>query len=111
MALPQWVNVVRLFSELKMGQGHQWLVGWLIGFNGPLRQYFSPYQAVSHREERKDRGEKKCPKQPPPAPSASAKGPCSTIIQIVGRTSTGSLPRTIAPPDHPLKVIKQHRRR
>ena len=30
-----------------------WLVGWLVGcfgFNGPLRQYFSLYQAVSQRE-------------------------------------------------------------
>ena len=39
--------------------------------------------------------------QPPPAPTASAIGPCPTIIQIVGRRGTGSLPRTIAPPDHP----------
>ena len=38
---------------------------------------------------------------PPPAPTASAIGPCPTIIQIVGRPGTGSLPRTIAPPDHP----------
>ena len=40
-------------------------------------------------------------KQPPPAPTASAIGPCPTIIQIVGRPGTGSLPRTIAQPDHP----------
>ena len=40
-------------------------------------------------------------KQPPPAPTASAIGPCPTIIQIVGRPGTGSLPRTIAPPDQP----------
>ena len=36
-----------------------WLVG-CIGFNGPLRQYFSLYRAVSPergRKERKDRGE------------------------------------------------------
>ena len=45
-------------------------------------------------------------KQPPPAPTASAIGPCPTIIQIVGRPGTGSLPRTIAPPDHPLLEIK-----
>ena len=25
------------------------------------------------------------PKQPPPAPTASAEGPCPTITQIVGR--------------------------
>ena len=28
-------------------------------------------------------------KQPPPAPTASAVGPCPTIIQIVGRPGTG----------------------
>ena len=37
-------------------------------------------------------------KQPPPVPTASAIGPCPTIIQIVGRPGTGGLPRTIAPP-------------
>ena len=42
-------------------------------------------------------------KQPPPTPTTctSAVGPCPTVIQIVGRPSTGSLPSTIAPPDHP----------
>ena len=40
-------------------------------------------------------------KPSPPAPTASAVGPCPTIIQIVGRPGTGSLPRVIAPPDHP----------
>ena len=34
-------------------------------------------------------------KQPPPAPTASAVGPCPTVIQIVGRPATGSLPSTI----------------
>ena len=79
-----------------------WLVG--LGFNDPLRQYFSLYRAVSQREG--ERGKKgymrvKTSKQPPPAPTASAVGPCPTIIQIVGRPGTGSLPRAIAPPDHP----------
>ena len=36
------------------------MVGWLVGcfgFNGPLRQYFSLYQAVSQREgEREEKG-------------------------------------------------------
>ena len=41
-------------------------------------------------------------KQPPPAPTASAAGPCPTVIQIVRRPGTGSLPSTIASPDHPL---------
>ena len=40
-------------------------------------------------------------KQPPPAPTASTIGPCPTVIQIVGRPGTGSLPSTIAPLDHP----------
>ena len=44
-------------------------------------------------------------KQPLPAPTASTIGPCPTIIQIVGRTGTGSLPRTIAPPDHSRGVL------
>ena len=41
-------------------------------------------------------------KQPPPAPTVSAVGHCPTVIKIVGRPGTGSLPSTIAPPDHPL---------
>ena len=45
----------------------------------------------------------KMSKQHPPAPTASAVGPCPTVIQIVGRPGTGSLPSTIAPPDHPLQ--------
>ena len=43
----------------------------------------------------------KMSKQPPPAPTASAAGPYPTVIQFVGRPGTGSLPSTIAPPDHP----------
>ena len=38
---------------------------------------------------------------PPPAPTASAIGPCPTVIKVVGRPGTGCLPSTIAPPDHP----------
>ena len=45
-------------------------------------------------------------KRPPPAPTASAIGPCPTII-LVGRPGTGSLLRTIAPPDHPSGMVKQ----
>ena len=43
----------------------------------------------------------KLSKQPPPAPTASAVGPCPTVFKIVGRPGTGSLPSTFAPPDHP----------
>ena len=42
-------------------------------------------------------------KQLPPAPTLSAISPCLTILQIVGRPGTGSLPGTVAPPDHPPK--------
>ena len=45
-------------------------------------------------------------KPPPPAPTASAIGPCPTVIKIVGRPGTGSLPSTIAPPDHPRLACK-----
>ena len=49
-------------------------------------------------------------KQPPPAPTCTASevGPCPTVIQIVGGPGTGSLPSTIAPPDHP---IGRHKKR
>ena len=79
------------------------LVG-CFGLNGPLRQYFSLYRAVSQREgERIEIGymRLKMSKQPPPAPTASAVGPCPTVIESVGRPGTGSLQSTIAPPDHP----------
>ena len=48
----------------------------------------------------------KMTKQPQPAPTVSAVGPCPTVIQIEGRPGTGSLPSTIAPPDHPLVDCK-----
>ena len=62
-------------------------VGWLVGcfgFNGLLRQYFSLYRAVSQREgERGEKGQMrvKMSKQPPPALTASAVGPCPTVMQ------------------------------
>ena len=39
-------------------------------------------------------------KQPTPAPTASAVGPCPTIIKIRMTTRQWSLPTTIAPPMH-----------
>ena len=41
----------------------------------------------------------KCPNHPHPLQAEI--GPCSTVIKIVGRPGTESLPSTIAPPDHP----------
>ena len=50
----------------------------------------------------------KMSKQPPPAPTASAVGPCPTIIKIVGRPGTGSVPSTFAPPDHQEQLHDAH---
>ena len=73
-------------------------------FNGPLRQYFSIYRAVSQREgeigEKRKRGVKMS-KQPTPAPTANTVDPFPTVNQIVGRPGPGRLSRTIAPPDDP----------
>ena len=41
-------------------------------------------------------------KQAPTRTYCKRKALALLIIQIVGRPGTGSLPRTIAPPDHPL---------
>ena len=70
---------VFLFLALVAILFNGFLVG-CFGFYGPLRQYFSLYRAVSHRQKRA-KIEKKCPNKPPPAPTASAIGPCPTIIQ------------------------------
>ena len=62
-----------------------WLV-WCFWFNGPLRQYCSPYWAVSQREEgsrEKGKTREKMSKQSPPVPTASAAGTYTPfIIQI-----------------------------
>ena len=47
--------------------------------------------------------ERKMSKQPPPAPTTSAVGPCPTS-EVVGRPGTWSLPSTIAPPDRPRRI-------
>ena len=75
---PLWPSCLTITS-----QSWCWLVG-CFGLNGPLRQYFSLYWAVSHREKEKrnDRREKKCPNNPPPASVASTIGPCPTLFQI-----------------------------
>ena len=88
-------------------QRHLYSASWLVGcfgFKGPLRQYFSLHRAVSQREgERRERvDESKNVQTPPPAPTASAIGPCPTVIKITGRPGTGSLLSTIAPSDRPL---------
>ena len=82
-----------------------WLVS-CFGFNGPLRQYFSLYRAVSQRVRKKREKideRKKCPNNPPPAPTASAIDPCPTIIQIsrtLGLRIFAKHHRTTRPPPH-----------
>ena len=83
----------------------KFLYGWLVVFG--LRPFETVFQSISGRlpkereKEKKGQMRVKMSKQPPPAPTASAVGPCPTVIKIVGRPGTGSLPSTIAPPDHP----------
>ena len=80
-----------------------WLVG-CFGFNGPLRQYFSLYRAVSQREgEREEKGKMrvKMSKQPPPAPTASAVGPlpyCNQICRTLRHWKFTQHLRTTRPP-------------
>ena len=48
-------KIVTRFFRIKVFIQDFWLVGWF-GLNGPLRQYFSLYRAVSQREgERKEK--------------------------------------------------------
>ena len=87
--------------------------GWLVVLGltalwDSISVYIGPSPKEREKEERKDRGEEKCPNNPLPAPTASAIGPCPTIIQIVGRPGTGSLHRTIAPPYNPHFNKKTH---
>ena len=73
----------RLVSLLGPTSQKQRLVCLLFGLNGPLRQYFTLYQAVSQREgERKEKSKRreKCPNNRPPAPTACAVGPCPALI-------------------------------
>ena len=101
----EYSSYLTLFNGAKLFEQFWW--SWLVGcfgFNGPFRQYFSLYRAVSQREgERSERIDESKNVQTPP-PTASAVDPCPTVIKIVGRPSTGSLPSTVAPPDHPLLV-------
>ena len=72
-----------------------------------LSDNISVYIGPSPKErEKEEKGymRVKMSKPSPPAPTASAIGPCPTVIKIVGRPSTGSLPSTIAPPDHPFET-------
>ena len=45
-ALRSYTDCQKIHQECK----DSFIVGWLFSFNGPLRQYFSIYRAVSQRE-------------------------------------------------------------
>ena len=47
-------------------------------------------------------------KQPPPAPTASAVGPCPTVIQIVGRPGAGSFTQHHRTTRPPLRGLENH---
>ena len=66
-----------------------------IGFNGPIG--WTVFQSISGRLSDRRRKKSKMPEQPFYAPTVFAIGPCSTIIQLVGRRGTES--STIAPSD------------
>ena len=88
-------------------------VGWLVVLGlTALWDNISVYIGPSPKE-RENKGERidesKNVQTTPPAPTASALGPCPTVIQIVGRPGTGSLPSTIAQPDHPLFAQYMHK--
>ena len=82
LMLIEYRNVDKIFRK-KYHNSKCWLVG-CFGFNGPLRQYFSLYRAVSQREgERGERiYESKNVQTTPPAPTARAVGPCPTISKV-----------------------------
>ena len=81
------MHFVRPLDKSQLSSKKHWfLVGWLgggLGFNGPFRRCFRLYRAVSQtrRKKREKIDERKNAKQPPPAPTASAIGPCPIIIQ------------------------------
>ena len=81
--LSSFYCLLALVTELVTDNILQVLVG-CFGFNGPLRQYFRLYWAVSQSEgERKEMiDQRKMSIQPPPAPTVSAVGPCPCLIKI-----------------------------
>ena len=74
----------------------------LTALSDSISVYIGSSPKQREKEKRKDRGEKKYPKKNkkkrPPAQTASAIGPCPTIIQIVGRPGLEAYP---GPSHHP----------
>ena len=78
-----------LVSNSSWSTEGDYLISWLVGCFGTLRQYFSLYRAVSQRE--REREESKNVQANPPAPTASEIRPCLIIIQIVGHPALSKL--------------------
>ena len=74
-----------------------WMVCWL-RLNIPLSisVYIGPFPREREREERHYKREKKCPNNPLAAPTASAVGPCPTIIQISRTPRHGKIRDVVA---------------
>ena len=84
---------------------NRWLVGWLavLGFQ-TVFQSISGRLPERGRKKRETIDERKNVQATPIAPTASTVGPCPTIIQFSRTPGTGSVPSTIALPDHPLPM-------
>ena len=84
-----------------------WLVGWLFWVYRPFETVF---QSISSRlpkrgrKRRKRIDESKNVQTTPTRTYCERSRPLPYCIQIVGRPGTGSLPSTIAPPDHPRMI-------
>ena len=77
-----------------------WLAG-CFGLNGPFRQYFSLYRAVSQRERKREMiEERKYANNPHPHLLQAQQALALLESKLVGRPGTGSLPSIIALPDH-----------
>ena len=81
-----------------------WLVGWLFGVYRPFETVFQSISSRLPKRGRKRRErieESKNVRTTPTRTYCERRRPLPYCIQSVGRPGTGSLPSTIAPPDHP----------
>ena len=93
-------------TEANLSKLHRLVV---LGFTAleTVFQSISGRLPKSGRKRRERIDESKNVQTTPPAATASAVGLCPTVIQTVGRPGTGSIPSTIAPPDHPPKLHRK----
>ena len=88
------------------------MIGWLVVFGltallDSISVFIGPFLREREKEKRNDsRREKKMSKQPLSAHTASAVGPCPSLIQISRTPGTVSLLSTIAPSDHPFSPFE-----